>query len=198
MTTPGGRALKGPGSPRSLTASWSRIQVSWSRRQKALAALVAVVLAGVLTAVIVQIADAGPAVIGPAATPPPVSQAAVTKGEKWVTGRADKLLAAVNADLGRLSAAERAGHDAAARAAGARLAADARAALAGPMPPVQATAYRSALNDLRQAGTDIAGGNFGKAGRLLATGTVILPQVTAAVNLPAPANPPAPVNDPNG
>ena len=198
MTTSGERALKGPGSPRSRTASRSRRRVSWSRRQKALAALVAVVLAGGLTTVIVMVADAGPTVIGPAATPPPVSQAAVTKGEKWVTGRANKLLAAVNADLGKLSAAEGAGKDAAAQAAGARLAADARAALAGPMPPVKATVYRSALNDLQQAGTDIAGGDSGKAGRLLAAGTVILPQVTAAVNLPAPANPPAPVNDPNG
>ena len=66
------------------------------------------------------------------------------------------------------------------------------------MPPARAKAYRSALKDLKKAGTDIARGDFGKARRLVATGTTIITEVTAAVNLPAPVNPPPAVNDRNG
>ena len=149
-----------------------------------------VIVAGIIAGVIVNASGGAKiAVIGPSATPTVVSEAAVTKGQKWVAGRASKLLAAVNADLSKLSAAERAGSASSTRSVGARLAADAKAALAGPMPPVQAKAYRSALKDLKKAGTDIAHGDFGKARRLVATGTTIITEVTAAVNRPGTSEP---------
>ena len=94
----------------------------------------------------------------------------VTKGSKWLAGSGTPLLTAVNADLGKISTAQHAGSHAAARAAGARLAADATVALRGPMPPVDAKVYRSALKDLKAAGSYEAGGDFRKAARLLAAG----------------------------
>ena len=198
MTKPGKRA-KRPGVRRAPAASRSRVWVSWSRWQKALAVLVPVIVAGVVAGVIVNASGGAKiAVIGPSPTPTVVREAAVTKGQKWVAGRANKLLAAINADLSKLSAAERAGSASAARAAAAKLAADAKAALAGPMPPARAKAYRSALKDLKKAGTDIADGDLEKARRLVATGTTIITMVTAAVNVPAPVNPPPAVNDQNG
>jgi hypothetical protein len=104
----------------------------------------------------------------------------------------------VNADVGRVSAAGRAGDRAAARAAGGQLAADARAALAGPVPPVDAAAYRSALHDLVTAGSYTASGNFRKASPLLAAGESGITKVTAAADLPDPAHAPAAVTEPNG
>ena len=94
-----------------------------------------------------------------------------------------QLLAAVTNDIGKVSAAERAGKQSTARAAGTRLAADAKAALQGPMPAA-AKAYRSALNDLERAGTAVTAGNFSQAGPLLNAGTVKITKVTAAVNRP--------------
>jgi hypothetical protein len=121
----------------------------------------------------------------------------VTKGSKWLDGSGTRLLTAVNADLGKVSAAEHAGSYAAARAAGERLAADATAALRGPMPPVDAKVYRSALKDLKAAGSYEAGGNFRKAARLLAAGRVGIMKVTAAADLPVREKTPA-VAEPNG
>jgi hypothetical protein len=176
-----------------------RLRTSWSGRQKAAAALVALVLAGVIIGVIAFVrSHDGPAVIGPSASPPPVSQPAVTKGQKWVTGSAGKLLAAVNVDVGKVSAAERAGHYQTARALGAQLATDAKTALAGPMPSRKAAKYRSGLTDLQLAGTEIAAGEYTKASHLLSVGTVLLTKVTAAANVPVPTASPAQVIEPNG
>jgi hypothetical protein len=125
------------------------------------------------------------------------SASTVTKGSKWLTGSDAQLLTAVNADLGKISTARHAGNDAAARAAGARLTSDASAALAGPMPPVDAKAYRSALKDLQAAGSYEARGQFTKAARLLAKGRAGIMKVTAAEDRQVKAKPPV-VFEPNG
>ena len=124
-------------------------------------------------------------------------QAPVTRGAKWVTGRGGKLLDAVTADMGKVSGDERTGKKSAAKSAGAKLAAAAGAALNGPMPPVDARIYRSALKDFEQIGTDAARGKFRAASSLLAPASLGIVQVTAAVNQPAPVNPRAPVSGPN-
>ena len=121
----------------------------------------------------------------------------VTKGSKWLTGSGALLLTAVNADLGKIMTATHAGNHAAARAAGARLASDASAALTGSMPPVDARVYRSALKDLQAAGSYEAGGHYGKAARLLATGRAGLMKVTAAADRPVAVKAP-PILGPNG
>jgi hypothetical protein len=100
----------------------------------------------------------------------------------------------VTTDIGKVSAAEQAGKRDTAKAAGARLAADAKAALQGPMPPAAAKAYRSALNDLQRAGTSVTAGNFSQAEPLLNAGTVKITKVTAAVNRAAPVAAPGVVN----
>jgi hypothetical protein len=119
---------------------------------------------------------AGPTFILPETT-------AVTKGAKWLTGPAGKLLADVNADIGRLSA-ETAAKQGAAKIAGTQLAGDAKAALDGPMPPVDATVYQSALNDFVTAGTSAASGDLSKAKRLSQVGMIRITEVTAAADRP--------------
>ena len=84
---------------------------------------------------------------------------ATTGGARWLTGPAGKLLTALDADVGRLGAALRAGQSGAAGRAGARLAADARAALDGPAPPADAGIYRSALEILNGPVTISPAGN---------------------------------------
>ena len=123
-------------------------------------------------------------------------QAPATRGAKWLTGRAGKLLHAVNADMGKVSAYERSGKRSKAKSAGVQLAAAARAALDGPMPPVDARIYRSALEDFEQIGMDAARGNFRAASSLLTPASLGIVKVTAAVNMSAPVNPPARVSDP--
>jgi len=125
------------------------------------------------------------------------TQPAVTKGEKWVTGPAGKLLSAVNADVGKISADQRAGKGSKAKALGARLTADARAALNGPMPPVDTAVYRVALEDFEQIGKDTASGGFSKTSSLLTTANLDIVRVTTAANLAAPVNSPAQVSDPS-
>jgi hypothetical protein len=174
---------------------------AWPRKNKVLAwvlsGLVVVVLAGVIAALSAGSPDsAGHPATGTASAAPEADL--VTKGSKWITGPGGKLLDAVNADVGRVSAAERAGDRAAARAAGGQLAADARAALAGPVPPVDAAAYQSALHDLVTSGSYTASGNFRKASPLLAAGESGITKVTAAADLPDPAHAPAAVSEPNG
>ena len=117
----------------------------------------------------------------------------VTRGSGWLAGPGARPLSAVNADVARLMAAERAGrHAAAATAAGARLAADARAALSGTMPPVKAAVYRAALQHLEAAGSAAAVGQYGKkAARLLNGGEADLMKVTAAADTPVPLKTPA-------
>ena len=129
-----------------------------------------------------------------ASRPSAAALPAATKGAKWITGPAGKLLTAVNIDLGKLSAAQRAGQPGAVKSAGAQLAADAKAALSGPMPPADATAYRAGLNDIGKAGTQISSGNSGRAGALLAAGNGDITTVTAAANESAPAQ----VSEPQG
>lgn len=131
---------------------------------------------------------AGPVFILPETAP-------LTKGAKWLTGPAGKLLTAVNADIGRLSIAERAGKQGAAKIAGTQLATDAEAALDGPMPPVDAKVYQSALEDFVRAGTSTASGDFSQATPLLNVGNLGITEVTSAVIRPAAQNGPTAANE---
>ena len=161
-------------------------------------AIVSVLVAGlaVVTAVVLSGSQTSNSPVGTTAAR---AQAAspVTKGSKWLDGSGTPMLTAVNADLGKVSAAEHAGSYAAASAAGARLAADATVALRGPMPPVDAKVYRSALKDLKAAGSYEAGGDFRKAAWLLAAGQAGLMKVTAAADLPVRGKTPA-IAEPSG
>ena len=123
----------------------------------------------------------------------------VTRGSEWLSGPQSKQLTVVNADVAKVMAAERAGgHSPAAKAAGARLAADARAALSGPTPPVAAAVYRAALQRLEAAGSAAASGQYGKkAAHLLSAGEAGLMKVTAAADVPVKAKTPA-ITEPNG
>jgi hypothetical protein len=159
------------------------------RRNKVLAALLAVLLAALVAGAVAGFGG-GTTASRPSAAALP----AVTKGAKWMTGPAGQLLAAVNLDLGKLSAAQRAGQAGAAKSAGAQLTADVRTALAGPMPPVDAAIYRAGLNDVGKAGTQISSGNPGPARTLLAAGNGDITRVTAAANPPAPVQ----VSEPQG
>jgi hypothetical protein len=162
---------------------------SWVRRNKVLATLIPVLLAALVAGVVAGVGG-GKTASRPSAAALP----AVTKGAKWVTGPAGQLLAAVDVDLGKLSAAQRARQSGAAKSAGAQLAADVRTALGGPMPPVDAAIYRAGLNDVGKAGTQISSGNPGPAGALLAAGNGDITEVTAAANPPAPVQ----VSEPQG
>ena len=172
-----------------MLASW----VAWARAHKpAVAVLSALVLAVAAVAAIAASGSGGGGTAGQAApsvsatpsgdavTEPP--QLAVTKGAKWLTGPAGKLLDAVTADVGRINADQQSGNEGAARRVGTRLAADALAALNGPMPPVDGSLYRSALLDFEQAGTDTAAGRFRAASALVAPASVRIATVTAAAN----------------
>jgi hypothetical protein len=151
------------------------------RRPGVLATLIPLLLA-VLVGGVVACSAGGKTASRPSAPALP----AVTKGAHWMTGPAGKLLASVNIDLGKLSAAQRAGQRDVAKIAGARLAADVQTALAGPMPPVDAAIYRVGLTDLEKAGAQISSGSSNAAGALLAAGNGDVTEVTAAVNPPAP------------
>jgi hypothetical protein len=118
-------------------------------------------------------------------------QPAVTRGAKWLTGPAGQLLGAVTADAGRINADRRAGSSGAARRDGTRLAGDASAALRGPMPPVDAALYRSALRDFQRIGTDTASGNFRAASILVGPASLGIATVTAAANPALPVGSPA-------
>jgi hypothetical protein len=165
-------------------------RASWVRRHLPLAGLAAalVVVAAIAVTVVVSSSGRGggsPRPGQPLSSTAPAPQAAtVTGGARWLTGRAGKLLAAVNSDLGTLSAAERAGRHDAAKQAGRQLVSDVRAALSGPMPPVRARDYRSALAQLQRAGAYAADGDAGRAAPLLMTGGLHIAGVAAAVNMP--------------
>jgi hypothetical protein len=130
-----------------------------------------------------------------AGTTTAAEQAILAKDGKWLTGPAGKLLGTVNADLGRLTKAQLAREHNAAKSAGARLAVAAKAALGGPMPPVDAALYRVALTDLGKAGTNAAAGDFAAAKSPQTAGTAVLAMVIAATD---PVAPPAPVNNTDG
>jgi len=125
------------------------------------------------------------------------AQPAVTKGEKWITGPAGKLLSAVNTDVGRISADQAAGKGNAPKDLGALLTADAKAALDGPMPPARAAVYRAALEDFERIGEDVVSGNFGSNSSLLTTADLDIMSVTTAANVTAPVTAGAQVNDPS-
>jgi len=200
MTSPAGRPARHRGArrrqpqrriPNVPWASW----VSWARDHMLVTALVpAVIVVAAVAAVVVLHLGGQKAGTGSSGKPTVQSVVAVTKGDRWITGHPGQLLTAVTNDIGKVSAAERAGKRSTARAAGTRLAADAKAALQGPMPPAAVKTYRSALNDLERAGTSAASGNFGQAGPLLSAGTVKITKVTAAVNRAAPVAAPGVVN----
>ncbi len=203
MTRPGGRPARHRGSrrlprqrrtpqiPRVPPVAW----VSWAREHMLLAALAPALVLAVAIGIVVTVSLGGKtASAGHPGAASAQSAVAVTKGDRWIAGRAGKLLAAVNADIGKLSTAQRAGKRDKAKAAGTRLAGDARAALSGPMPPVAAKVYRSALTDLEQAGTSAASGDFGQAGPLLNAGEAKITKVTAVVNRAAPVSEPGVVD----
>ena len=167
---------------------------TWTRRRKLLAAApIALVLALAIGA---AVAGLGAGRASRPAVLPEVT--ASTKGARWLAGPASRLLKAVYADLGRVSASARSGQGGVAKTAGPRLAADAGAALGGPMPPVDARTYRSALKALKKAGWFAARGEFSKADALLNAGGNDMTKVTAAVNNPAKVSAPAAVNEPAG
>jgi hypothetical protein len=192
----------GTPSRRSESAAPEGSALTWVRRHLIPVALLAVLAVGLAVAGLVFVGGGGKPpssashTMGNAA-----AQAAstVTKGSKWLGGSQAKQLAVVNADVGAVMAAERAGsHSAAAKAAGARLAADAAAALSGSMPPVDAVAYRAALRRLGAAGSSAASGKYGpKAAHLLNAGEAGLMKVTAAADTPVPVKTPA-IPEPNG
>jgi hypothetical protein len=172
--------------------------MTWIRRHwiAAVLALVLVAAAGITAGITAAVR--GPGHPARAAAPPLPAEAATTRGARWLTGQAGRLLQAVNTDVGRLSATERAGSRAAAEAAGTQLAAAARAALRGPMPPVDAKLYRSALNDLRKSGSYAARGEFDKSRARLPSGENGITKVTAAVDHPGKVSAPVAVLEPGG
>jgi hypothetical protein len=171
--------------------------MTWVRRHQAVAALSsALILVLAIGIAVGTLGGRHPAEPGGAATAPEI--AAATRGARWVTGPAGKLLQAVNADLAALAAGQRAGRRGVAQRAGRQLAAAAGAALSGPMPPVDAKIYRSALKGFERAGMYINNGKFSKAGTLLNTGDNDIAKVTSRANHPAEASHRDAVIEPNG
>jgi len=205
MTPPRGRSLHGPASPRgaaSRGAASPRGTASRAGRASRhkvlitlLAALVLVLAIGATARTLGAGHPAGRGAGHPVTAP---ELPAATRGAKWVTGPAGKLLQAVNADLGRLGSGERAGRPGLAQRAGSRLAAASRAALSGPMPPADAKIYRSALKGFERVGIYITHGKFRKADILLNRGDSDIAKVTSAANRPAKMSRRNAVKEPNG
>jgi hypothetical protein len=178
-----------------MPASWKARELGHKRATVAASVLVLAVAAGVATAVVST--DGGGGTDGETtasasrSAPADPPQPAVTRGARWLTGPAGRLLGAVTADVGRINADHQAGSSTAARRDGTRLMADASAALRGPMPPVDAVLYRFALRDFEQAGTDTAGGNFRAASVLVGPASLGIVTVTAAANPASPVGSPA-------
>jgi hypothetical protein len=122
--------------------------------------------------------------------------AAASRGASWLSGPAGKLLRTVTADVGRLAVAERAARRRAAENAGRQLAADAKAALTGHMPPVGGKVYRTALLGLERAGTHASRGEFRRANFLVNAGDSDITKATATMN--AAVSSPITVKEPNG
>jgi hypothetical protein len=186
-----------------MTSGLASSVISWVRGHLVPVALVSVLAVGLVAGIVVFVGGSEPAsssshVVGSKAAS---AQAAttVTRGSEWVTGSRSKQFVVVNADVARVMAAERAGsHSAAAKSAGVRLAADAAAALHGPMPPVAVAVYRAALQRLEAAGSAAASGQFGKkSAHLLTAGEAGLMRVTAAADAPVSLKAPV-VPEPNG
>jgi hypothetical protein len=163
---------------------------SWIRGHLISIALMSLAAVGVVILTVVALGrapdDSGHLV----GTAPADAQTAttITKGSRWLAGPGGRMFNTVNTDLARVMAAEQTSRRGAARAAGARLAADAAAALREPMPSVDAAAYRSALRQLEKGGRAAAAGRLGrKTARLLDAGEAGLMNVTAAAGQPGPA-----------
>jgi hypothetical protein len=168
--------------------------VSWVRGHWAPLTVLSAVIVGLVVFTVIAFGGSKNPPSSPVGSKAASAQAAttVTKGSKWLAGPGEGLLNAVNVDLGKVMAAEHAGHNAAAKAAGARLAADAAAALRGPMPPVETATYRSALKQLQTAGASVADGKLGpRTTRLLIAGQAGIMRVTSAADMPVPAATPA-------
>jgi hypothetical protein len=174
--------------------------MSWARGHLVLIVVLAAAIVGLVVLTVVAFGGSDNLPSSPMGSKAAGAQAATTetKGSKWLADSQAKL-SAVTTDLARVMTAERAGsHSAAAKAAGAKLAAAAAAALRGPMPPVAAATYQSALRDLEAAGTFAAKGRFGRrVSRLLAAGQAGLMKVTSKADTPVPAATPA-IPEPNG
>jgi hypothetical protein len=174
--------------------------MSWVRGHWVPLAVLSVVIVGLVVLTVIAFGGSEDVPGSPVGSKAAGAQAATTetKGSKWLAGPGEGRLNAVNVDLGQVMAAEHAGHHAAAKAAGARLAADAGAALRGPMPPVEAATYRSALKELQAAGASAADGKFGpRTTRLLVAGQAGIMRVTAAADMPVTAATPG-IPEPNG
>jgi hypothetical protein len=176
---------------------------SWVRGHLVPVALASVLAVGLVAGIVVFVGGSEPAsssshVVGSKAAG---AQAAttVTRGSGWLASSGAKQLSVVSADVARLMAAGRAApRSAAAKTAGARLAADAQAALGGPRPPVEAAVYRSALQRLEAVGSAAKAGQFGpRVSRLLQDGEAGLLKVAAAADAPVKVKAPA-VPEPNG
>jgi hypothetical protein len=176
---------------------------AWVRGHLVLAGLLSVVIVGLVAVTVIFIGGSGTTtssskVVGSKAAG---AQAAntVTKGSDWLGGSEARNLTTVNADLGRVMAEELKGsRSGAAKAAGARLAADATAGVHGPMPPVDAAGYRLAMQRLAAAGSAAAAGKFSpRAAQLLHAGQAGLMRVTEAADAPVKAKTPA-IPEPNG
>jgi len=190
------------------------VAARWARGQKAVVALLARrargpralvgLLAGLAVALVAAVAvglgGAGhPARTGAAAPGTAPVPGSGTRAARWLGGPAGKLLSAVNADLGRLTVAERSGKPGPARLAGLRLTADAKAALRGPVPPLSARLYRAALAELERAGRSAAAGRLRAADASLRAGESTITKATAVANSPAaPGVPAGPVSEPAG
>jgi hypothetical protein len=198
------RPARSAGTASGTITSAASSAIIWVREHLIPVAVASVLAVGLVVGIVVfgiggsQPASSSSRVVGSKAAS---AQAAttVTRGSKWVTGSRSKQFTVVNADVARVMAAERSGsRSAAAKSAGVRLAADAAAALHGPMPPVAVAVYRAALQRLETAGSAAASGQFGKqAAHLLTAGEAGLMRVAAAADMPVPGKNPA-IPEPNG
>jgi hypothetical protein len=177
--------------------------IPWVRWHLVPVALASVLAVGLVAGIVVFVGGSEPAsssshVVGSKAAG---AQAAttVTRGSGWLASSGAKQLSVVNADVARLMAAERAApRSAAAKTAGARLAADAQTALSGPRPPVETAVYRSALQRLEAAGSAAKAGQSGpRVSRLLQEGEAGRMKVAAAADAPVKVKTPA-IPEPNG
>jgi hypothetical protein len=122
---------------------------------------------------------ASPAVTATAAPVTPIAPP-TTSGPDWMAGHGGTLLYAVQGDMSTVSTDAQALDVGAAEVDGQQLATDAQAALEGPMPPVDAKDYRSAMKNFELAGQAAASGDFATANMMLTSGSADISKVTAA------------------
>jgi hypothetical protein len=126
-------------------------------------------------------------------TKPPIAvvKAPATQGSRWLTSPAGKLLDNVTINLGKFTVAGKSAR----RGVAELLVTDAQAALAATMPPAKASVYRTALENIEKAGTDVIAGDPNQADALIGAAQTEITTVTAAANMAAAA---APVNNTDG